>query len=48
MQKNFLKEILKSPETIFSFKELLLKFRTTDSKTLKSKLKIPKKSAARS
>lgn len=38
MEKNFLKELLKSPETVFSFKELLLKFRTVDSKSLKSKL----------
>lgn len=38
MQKNFLKKILKLSETVFSFKELLLRFRTDDSKTLKSKL----------
>jgi len=38
MQKNFLKDLLKSSETVFSFKELLLKFKGDDSETLKAKL----------
>jgi len=38
MQKNFLKELLKSSETVFSFKELLLKFKEDDPETLKAKL----------
>ncbi len=38
MKRNFLQELLRSPETVFSFKELLLRFRTTDVQTLKSKL----------
>lgn len=38
MQKNFLKEILRTDQTVFSFKELLLKFKTDEVKTLKSKL----------
>jgi predicted transcriptional regulator of viral defense system len=38
MQKNFLKRLLRSEQTVFSFKELLLTFRTDDSKSLKAKL----------
>lgn len=38
MKKNVLQEILRSSETVFSFKELLLRFRNNDVQTLKSKL----------
>jgi len=38
MQNNFLREILKSSKTVFSFKEIMLLFRRADSKNLKSQL----------
>lgn len=38
MQKNILKVILKSKQTVFSFKELLLLLKTDDVRALKSKL----------
>jgi len=38
MKKRFLNELLRSNQTVFSFKELLLQFRTDDVKTLTSKL----------
>lgn len=38
MKENFLKEILRKNQTVFSFKELFLKFRGVTEKSLKSKL----------
>lgn len=38
IQKNFLKEILRTTQTVFSFKELILKFKPDEINTLKSKL----------
>ncbi len=38
MQQNVLKRILKADQTVFSFKELLLTFRTIGKESLKSKL----------
>ena len=38
MKKRFLNELLRSDQTVFSFKELILKFRTDDVKSLTSKL----------
>ncbi len=38
MQRNILKEILKSDQTVFSFKELLLLFSSIDKESLKSSL----------
>jgi len=38
MQTNFLKAILNTDQTVFSFKELLLKFQTDETNNLKSKL----------
>ena len=38
MRKNILKEILKSDQTVFSFKELLLLFSSIDKESLKSSL----------
>ena len=38
MEKRFLNELLRSDQTVFSFKELLLQFRTDDVKALASKL----------
>ncbi len=38
MQASFLKQILRSKQTVFSFKELLLIFKTDDSKSVKAKL----------
>jgi hypothetical protein len=38
MKKRFLNELLRSDQTVFSFKELLLHFRTDDIKSLASKL----------
>lgn len=38
MQKNFLKELLRTDQTVFSFKELIVRFRTSNVKALASKL----------
>ena len=38
MQKKFLNEILKSPQTVFSFQELLVKFNIYSTNKLKAKL----------
>lgn len=38
MRKNFLKELLRETQTVFSFKELLLKFKPEEIKAFQSKL----------
>jgi len=38
MQKNFLNQLLRSPGTVFSFKELLLRFKDEEKSGLKAKL----------